>query len=194
MSKLQLIYPVNSVSVSQGFGENGVNYADPKYGGIIGHNGIDFRAQHGTPVYATHDGVCYPQIDSAGGNGVVIRTHKTFDYNNEQVYFKTIYWHFVDAYAVVKTGQVVETGDLIGYADNTGASTGDHLHFGLKPQAYNESDFAFYNVEQKNGYLGSINPTPYFDGNYPKTVSLLKMLIEAYKSLIGLLTKKATQA
>ena len=65
--------------------------------------------------------------------------------------------------AVVKTGQKVVAGDLIGYADSTGLSTGDHLHFGLKPQAWNETDWSWFNVEQGNGYGGAIDPTPYFN-------------------------------
>lgn len=191
--KFQISYPINSPLVHQGFGENPEMYSDPKYGGIKGHNGVDFFAQHGTPVYATHDGVCYPEIDSSGGNGVVIRTNQTFDYNDTQVYFKTIYWHLVQDDAVVKTGTSVKNGDLIGYADNTGASTGDHLHFGLKPQAWNEANWAFYNPEQNNGYNGAIDPTPYFDGSTPDTiknltnqVSILKKIIELLKQKLGL--------
>lgn len=193
MAKLQLTYPINTPMVNQPFGANPEFYADPKFGGIKGHNGIDFFAGHGTPVFATHDGVCYPEIDNAGGNGVVIRTNQTFDYLDGQAYFKSIYWHLIQDDAVVKTGQIVKCGDLIGFADNTGASTGDHLHFGLKPQAYNESNFAYYNVEQTNGYLGAIDPQPYFDGSTPNTiknltsqVSILKLIVEKLKQLLAL--------
>src|SRR6185436_16525764 len=108
--KLILWRPVKPYEVNQPFGN-----PDPKYTalGMVGHNGIDFQAIHGQPVYASHDGVCYPEIDDRGGNGVVIRTLQTFDYNGQQVYFKTIYWHLINANAVVKTGQVVKTGDLV---------------------------------------------------------------------------------
>lgn len=157
--KLSLRYPVTPVFFNQLFGAKSPVYTNM---GMLGHNGIDFKASHGQPVYAAHDGVCYPEIDTTGGNGVVIRTNEVFDYSPNPVYFKTIYWHLIQDDAVVKTGQVVKAGDLIGYADNTGTSSGDHLHFGLKPQAYNESNFAYSNVEQNNGYFGSIDPMPYF--------------------------------
>ena len=66
-----------------------------------------------------------------------------------------------DQTGVSQLGWQVKAGDLIGYADNTGASTGDHLHFGLKPQAQNESNGAWYNTEQLNGYNGAIDPFPF---------------------------------
>lgn len=185
MAKFDLFYPVKPLHFNQKFGENPQFYADSKYGGIVGHNGIDFQASHGQPVYAAHDGICYPEIDSQGGNGVVIRTNQSYDYTGPnapasgQVYFKTIYWHLIQDDAVVKTGQIVKAGDLIGYADSTGASTGDHLHFGLKPQAYNEQNFSWYNVDQGGGYLGAIDPMPYFNGYF--AVDAPKVLGVYYK-------------
>lgn len=183
--KISLKYPVSPVSVNQPFGANPEFYADPKYGGIKGHNGIDFQALHGQPVYAAHDGVCYPEVDSSGGNGVVIRTNTTFDYGDTQVYFKSIYWHLVQDDAVVKTGDVVKAGDLIGYADSTGASSGDHLHFGLKPQLWNETNWIWYNPDQDNGFLGAIDPAPYFEltkeqiDNFTKQINTLTQLVNA---------------
>lgn len=214
--KLSLIYPVDSVSISQGFGENPQFYSDPKYGGIKGHNGIDFRTGHGTPVYATHDGFAYYEYDGAQGEGVVIRTNDQFD-NPEgtgECYYKTIYWHLCDAIidpqftspiykavgyspdetGISNIGTPVSTGDLIGYADNTGASTGDHLHFGLKPVAYKEAWGTWFNLEQKNGYLGAIDAMPYFNTYTPKSISIMMQIIEALKQLIILLNDKMTQA
>lgn len=187
MAKLELYYPVKPARVNQAFGaanpmykENGID--------IIGHNGIDFAASHGQPVYAAHAGTCYPEIDDKGGNGVVIRTNKSFDYQGRAVYFKTIYWHLIDAYAVVKWGQYVDIGQLIGYADSTGLSTGDHLHFGLKPQEYNETNFSWLNPAQNNGYLGAIDPTPYFGKFYsqdaPLVRDILAKIFELMKSLV----------
>lgn len=158
-----LFYPVKPFSVNQPFGVNPALYA--KYG-LNGHNGLDLLADHGQSVYAAHDGICYPEVDTNGGNGVVLRTLVPFNYQGAPTYFKTIYWHLLKADAVVKHGQKVKAGDLLGYADSTGDSTGDHLHFGLKPQLWNEENWAWYNVEQANGFLGAIDPTPFFTGLY----------------------------
>lgn len=181
-----LFYPVKPKRFNQLFGNPAQMYSNL---GLAGHNGIDFYATHGQPVYAAHDGTCYPEIDSSGGNGVVIRTIESYPYNGLIVHFKTIYWHLMKADAVVKTGQVVKAGDLIGYADNTGLSTGDHLHFGLKPQAWNEEDWTWSNTDQSNGYLGAIDPLPYFNGFYAQdaknVLSLYKRTVEALKQFIS---------
>ena len=123
---------------------------------------------------------------------------------------KSVYWHFCDAKkepqymspvykavgfqpdqtGVSNIGIPVETGDLIGYADNTGASTGDHLHFSIKPCLINEANGIWYNVEQKNGFNGSIDPQPYFDNYTPKKFSILKKLVELYRLLINALLVK----
>jgi murein DD-endopeptidase MepM/ murein hydrolase activator NlpD len=193
MAKLELFYPVKPLGFNQKFGNVLPVYTAM---GMKGHNGIDFQAFHGQPIHASHDGVCFPEIDNHGGNGVVIRTNEAFDYTADgapvsgQAFFKTIYWHMIDANAVVKTGQVVKAGDLIGYADNTGTSTGDHLHFGLKPQAYNESNFSWYNVDQTNGFLGCIDPEPYFNGFFAedaqKVLSTYQQIIALLKKILGL--------
>lgn len=187
MSKFELFYPVKPNWVNQGFGNVMPVYTGM---GLAGHNGIDFQAIHGQPVYASHDGTCYPEIDGNGGNGVVIRTDETYEYQGKQVYFKTIYWHLMKADAVVKTGQKVKAGDLIGYADNTGTSTGDHLHFGLKPQAWNgESDWTWYNVAQSNGFLGAVDPTPYFNGYYAQDAQRVFAILS---KLLGILKQELT--
>ena len=160
----KLYYPVKPLHVNQAFGVNGEYYR--KNGiNIDGHNGLDLMASHGQPVYASHDGLAYPGVDDKEGNGVVIRTTSQFDYKGNPAFFKTIYWHFLGA-PVVKTGQKVSAGDLLGYADSSGLSTGDHLHFGLKPQLPGEPDEVWINIEQGNGYLGAIDPTPYFNGEF----------------------------
>lgn len=169
--KLQLYPPLKKVLITQHFGENPGFYADPKFGGIIGHNGLDLAAHHGDPVYASHDGLASFQIDSGGGHGVVIITNGLFEeVDGTQNYFKTIYWHLCDSLKEPqfaspfqdKTGFTpVKCGDLIGYADNTGASTGDHLHFGLKTVALGEAWGTYYNTNQHNGYNGAIDPEPY---------------------------------
>lgn len=84
------------------------------------HAGLDFRAPTGTKVYATADGV----VDYAGvkknGYGIHIDIRHGFGY-------KTKYAHL--SKLLVKDGQKVKRGDLIGLTGNTGLSKGPHLHY-----------------------------------------------------------------
>lgn len=176
--KLQLYYPVKPLYITQKFGETAfLPYYNANGIHFKGHNGIDMVAHHGEPIYASHDGVAYYEIDSGQGHGVVIRSNEQFEYNGGLAYFKTIYWHMCDSikepkykspiegHSIDGEGIAVKAGDLIGYADTTGLSSGDHLHFGLKPQAQEgEPSFTWYNLAQDNGYTGAIDPQPYFNG------------------------------
>lgn len=78
-----------------------------------------------------------------------------------KAYAKSIYWHLQKGSIVVTASQKVKAGDLIALADNTGMSTGSHLHFGLKPVKKGEADWQWYNIEQTNGVNGAIDPLPY---------------------------------
>jgi len=176
--KLKLQPPLIPLKgVNQFFGQNFNNFY--KEMGMLGHNGLDFFALDSTEVYATHDGrVTFTGYDGSGGLGVVIRTEEKFDYFNpetgqpEPSYFKTIYWHLKKDTIKVTGGQTVKTGDLIALADNTGRSTGAHLHFGLKPIYKGEAGWDWGNVSQKNGYMGAVDPMPYFDVPEPVDVPI----------------------
>lgn len=184
--KLSLWYPVKPLQINQKFGTRGDWYRRNGIN-VEGHNGWDFNATHGQKVYAAHDGVVlYAGTDSKEGFGVTIRTDKKYEYKGGEAYFKTIYWHLIPM-VPVKVGQRVKAGDLIGYADNTGFSTGDHLHFGLKPlEKRGVSNWV--NIEADNGYFGSIDPEPYFNGYFAPdkltVISLFKKMIELLQAKI----------
>ncbi|KAB0612143.1 peptidoglycan DD-metalloendopeptidase family protein [Campylobacter hyointestinalis] len=88
------------------------------------HPGIDLRADIGTPIYAPADGV----IEFAGYNnsgfGYLVIIEHNFG-------FKTRFAH-MSRKDVVKEGDFVKKGDLIGYSGNTGLSTGPHLHYEIR--------------------------------------------------------------
>lgn len=151
--------------ITQGFGKDTAleMLATYKSMGLDGHNGLDYFAPDGTPVYASHDGrVTFAGYDGSGGLGVVIRTNEEVELETGASYAKSIYWHLKKDTLLVTGGQQVVRGQQIAQADNTGMSTGSHLHFGLKPIAKGENDWTWYNTEQANGMLGAIDPTPYF--------------------------------
>lgn len=71
---------------------------------------------------------------------------------------KTRYWHLLALQ--VKKGERVHAGQIIGYADDTGRSTGMHLHFELKP-VRTVLPRRYRNAFPQNGYFGAIDPAPY---------------------------------
>lgn len=163
-TKLKLFNPLERCIVTQGFGFTNTDpdmLAKYRAMGLSAHNGIDYWASDGTPVYASHDGtVIFAGYDGAGGLGVVIRTNEEFELDGRTSLAKTIYWHLKKGSILVTGGQQVVRGQQIGEADNTGFSTGAHLHYGLKPIAKGENDWTYINLNQE-GYNGAIDPTPY---------------------------------
>ncbi len=189
-----LYYPIVPFTITQTFGGNLATYAQF---GVKGHTGIDLQAYHGQPVYASHDGMAYYEVDENQGCGVVVRTDVTYDYQGAPTHYKSIYWHLCDPkdpkyvspvwqYGHDHNGAplAVKAGDIVGYADNTGFSTGDHLHFGLKPQAINEDNGTWWNAEQNNGYAGAIDPTPYFNGIYATNAQYVLQQYSIYTNVL----------
>jgi hypothetical protein len=177
--KLELYYPIKPWIVTQKFGETAyLSFYKENKVILSGHNGIDLAAIHGQPIYAAHDGWAYYEIDAGQGHGVVLRTDKEFEYEDRNVFFKTIYWHMCNPdkepkyaspvrNATLNNPIYVKRGDIIGYVNSTGLSTGDHLHFGIKPVAKTgEPNNTWYNFEQNNGMYGAIDPTPYLNGKH----------------------------
>ncbi|HLG66213.1 MAG TPA: M23 family metallopeptidase [Ktedonosporobacter sp.] len=113
----QMQRPINGAVITQYF-------AHPEYqswcGCIKPHSGIDLAAAYETPIMAADSGqVIWTGWDWSGLGWAVKINHGH--------YIATIYGHL--ARFVVKTGQNVMKGDVIGYEGSTGASTGPHLHF-----------------------------------------------------------------
>ena len=136
------------------------------YSQMKGHNGIDFYAPTGVPVYAALEGVVEEMVDEEArgkGLGIVSENKYYCDELEKDTNMKVRYWHLLSF--KVNKGDVVKAGQLVGLADNTGYSSGSHLHFEMKPVSYkmkNGKITSLKNLLQTNGYYGAINPLPYF--------------------------------
>jgi murein DD-endopeptidase MepM/ murein hydrolase activator NlpD len=112
------IQPVSNkqlTRIASGFGFR----IHPIYGIAKMHNGLDFTAPQGTPIYATGDGtVTTAGVGNGTGNHVII---------NHGYGYETVYMHMVRIKAQV--GQHVKRGEVIGWVGSTGASTGPHCHY-----------------------------------------------------------------
>lgn len=86
------------------------------------HPGIDFRGRTGDEIKATADGV----VKKATRNKVLGR-YVILSHDNG---FETIFAHMHKT--LVKKGDKVKRGQIIGQIGNTGRSTGSHLHYGVR--------------------------------------------------------------
>ncbi|MEA3373687.1 MAG: M23 family metallopeptidase [Campylobacterota bacterium] len=105
------------------------------------HRGSDLRAAMRTKIFATADGVIeYADFHKASGYGRLI----ILDHNYG---FKTYYGHMKKI--LVKSGEYVKKGDLIGLSGNSGMSNGPHLHYEVRfvQRALNPFWFIKWNIE-----------------------------------------------
>lgn len=84
------------------------------------HNGCDFAAPKGTPIYATGDGKIVTVRTNFSGYGKEVEIDHGYG-------FTTKYAH-MDAFNV-KRGQTIRRGECIGFVGSTGSSTAPHLHY-----------------------------------------------------------------
>jgi len=86
------------------------------------HGGVDFRGKEGTPIYAVQEGtvVLARKMYYEGNFTILDHGHKIF----------TLYMHQHEI--LVKEGDHVKRGQMIGKVGSTGMSTGPHLHLGAK--------------------------------------------------------------
>ncbi|MGC9343543.1 MAG: M23 family metallopeptidase, partial [Bacteroidales bacterium] len=84
------------------------------------HEGIDLTAPRGTKIFATADGVVIQARRTTGGYGNKIVIDHGYGY-------RTLYGHCQKL--LVKPGQEVKRGDVIGAVGNTGLSVAPHLHY-----------------------------------------------------------------
>lgn len=116
----QLAWPLPGYSrISSGFGER----KDPFTGKVTeAHYGIDIPAPQGTKIYACYDGeVAWAKWNNSAGNWVGID-------HGDGLY--TVYMHM--SKILVKPGQKISKGDVVGLVGSTGRSTGPHLHLAVR--------------------------------------------------------------
>jgi len=116
MRKAFLRAPLNFSYISSGFNPRRMH---PVLKRIRPHNGIDYYAPRGTPVYAAGAGtVTRSAYSAANGHHVFIKHAGSIE---------TKYLHFTKR--LVKQGQKVRQGQTIGTVGSSGLATGPHLHY-----------------------------------------------------------------
>lgn len=107
------------------------------------HYGMDFSAKTGTDVFATGNAkVVYSGWRQGYGNMVML---------DHGYGYQTLYAHLFKS--LVRVGQKVQRGDIIGLVGNTGASVGPHLHYEVHRDGRP--------VDPRNYYFNDLNPEEY---------------------------------
>lgn len=103
------------------------------------HEGMDFSAKIGTPIFATGDGIVDKADNTVSGYGNHIVIEHGFGY-------ETLYGH-LSKYNC-RVGQHVKRGDIIGYVGSTGRSEGPHLHYEVHKggEVVNPLNFYYGNI------------------------------------------------
>lgn len=119
LASIPAIQPIsnkNLTRIASGYGYR----IDPIYKDRRAHLGMDFTAPHGTPIYATADGV----VSDAGFNTGGFGNRVVINHGNS---YENLYGHMYRIKA--RVGQRVKRGEVIGYVGNTGKSSGPHCHY-----------------------------------------------------------------
>lgn len=155
-----LRWPLDIATVTQYFGKTSFAQSGAYSG--QGHNGIDFRAPIGTPIKAALSGTVQ-EINIGAVKNCQYGKWVLVKHNNG---LTSLYAHLSSI--AVNTGDSVGTGQVIGYAGDTGYATGPHLHFtvyvssavSFKNYTCNSGKSAYIPIAPLNAYLNPLSYLP----------------------------------
>ncbi|MBT3621956.1 MAG: M23 family metallopeptidase [Flavobacteriales bacterium] len=143
LAALPAIQPVSNKNLSRM--ASGYGYRiHPIYKTRKLHTGMDFSAKSGTPIYATGDGKISKVRRSRKGYGNHVIINHGYGY-------KTLYAHMTKY--IVRKGQKVKRGEVIGYVGSTGTSVAPHLHYEVHKDGRK--------INPVNFYYNDLNPEEY---------------------------------
>jgi hypothetical protein len=185
--RLEIFYPTKPYNAGQGFGQNRA-CSNPDTTGVVGelpngtcppgkvklypllglkgHPGKDAKISHRQPIYSSVEGYVR-ELEEERQRGLMtgVVTGDKFSMDEYGIHYaKKIDCHYDEI--VVKLHQYVRIGELLGYGDNSGLSSGDHNHEALKPVEYYPNSNVTYNVFQTNGFFGAIDFSKFQNGKY----------------------------
>lgn len=167
-----MIYPVRKVRVTSPYG---VRSSDNW------HPGIDFGSEFyraGDDVLSITYGIVRVSKYNPGGFGhYVMIEHPQLGITTEYIHLQK---------RLVKVGQTVEEGEVIGFMGNSGASKGVHLHFGIRACLYSHPDF--WKRTTKNGRkrvpVMNVDPMTYLkNANKSERIDYETLYYEAMEKL-----------
>ncbi|MDE6648642.1 MAG: M23 family metallopeptidase [Muribaculaceae bacterium] len=132
IARIPSVLPINikDYTMSSGYGYR----RDPIYGTAKFHEGLDFAAATGTPVFATADAVV-EVAERKDSYGNCIDLNHGYNYMTRYAHLSQI---------LVKQGQHVKRGEMIGKVGSTGKSTGSHLHYEVRFKGEPQNPVHYY--------------------------------------------------
>lgn len=151
-----IIRPIEPFELTQSFGENPAAYA--RFG-LKGHNGWDFKTK-------------FPDTPNGFRNILAPWLCKFYVQGNEGsdgygLYFEVIIqlyntWKLTIGHCnSIESFQTKNEGETMAISDNTGNSTGSHMHLTVKKGSLSNGKFT--NTDNDNGYFGAVEPQIFFD-------------------------------
>lgn len=136
-----ITYPLKSIKVTSPYGYR----RDPITGKQSWHNGLDLRAKN-EPAYSMMEGIVEKiGYDNRSGNYVTLRHGK----------FYISYCHLSSI--IVRKGEYVYPGIIVGVTGNTGRSTGSHLHLTCKKDGRSFNPTILLNLIEKSFALSALS-------------------------------------
>ena len=136
-----ITYPLKSIKVTSPYGYR----RDPFTGKQSWHNGLDLRAKN-EPAYAMMDGIVEKVgYDNRSGYYVILR------HDN----YRVSYCHLSSI--IVRKGEYVYPGIIVGVTGNTGRSTGSHLHLTCKKDGRSFNPTILLNLIEKSFALSALS-------------------------------------
>lgn len=139
-----------SLRISQGFGGKFSHSHEPQY------YAIDIAMPVGTPISAARSGIVIDIQDTYAHSGVSSaffydKANYAMVLHGDGTY--AMYGHLLIGKVLVKPGDSVETGQLLGYSGNTGFSTGPHLHFVIQYNKQGKPASKRFKLKQADGTI-----------------------------------------
>jgi len=106
--------PLKFIHISSKFSRNRFHPVQMRW---KAHNGTDYAAPHGTPIMTTASGIV-EQTGYTSGNGNFVKVRHNSTYSTQYLHMSKI---------LVRRGQHVQQGDIIGRVGSTGLATGPHV-------------------------------------------------------------------
>lgn len=144
------------LSFTQRFGQSLLDYSQFN---LKGHNGIDIGGLKGAPIaFPCKLWVTTTHLDTDGYGNYVFAETEVKKINGDYYKLEMVFGHLETI--LCSAARWYDAGKDVGTMNSTGFSTGNHLHFGIRP-LWSADGNTWKQMFYGNGYAGYIDPEPF---------------------------------